>query len=266
MLRLVIILLAIMAGSMLLAQNAERLLLFHFDATRLTPAEAGEGRLREVPHDGLVLWVAAPAPGKASILYFHGNAGNLAMRAGRFSRFLDHGLGVVAMAYPGSSGSVGEQSSEAIQHLAGDVFKAMPELIGPGPVILYGESLGTGVAVLLAASLAEQAHMRQPAAVVLEAPYSSIRDLARLHYPLLAPWLAMLPEPWPSLERISAVSAPLLILHGSRDTIIPVEMGHALFAGSGATDKQLFVVPGAGHHNVWQPEAQKTLFGFMGRF
>lgn len=273
--RLALAALLVLCATALLAMNFDRLLLFHFNPERVSPAEAGEPRLREVTHLGLVLWVASPGPGKPVIFYLPGNAGNLANRAGRFRRFLDRGYGLVAMAYPGSSGSVGSQSAEEIQRLADALYRDVVWLAqgkaGPGaeaagvPVVLYGESLGTGVAVALAAGLEADpsGQIALPAALVLEAPYTSISDVARHLYPSLAPIADRLPQRWPTKRDIAHVHAPLLILHGGQDDFIPPAMGRTLIARSPATIRQLHIEPGAGHGNVWQPAAISALFRFL---
>ncbi len=262
--RLALALLLLGLGSAALALNAERALVFFFDPTRVDPPDL---RLQEViwRADGgeeLVLWVARGAPGRPVILYFHGNAGNLAARAGRFSAFLDRGYGLVAMAYPGSSGSTGRQTSEVIARLAAGLYAALPGLVGPAPVVLYGESLGTGVAIELAAGLPAD---KAPAGLVLEAPYTSILDIGRRSYPLVARWLHWLGNPWVSRDAIARVPVPTLILHGTRDAVVPPEMGQALFELSPARDKQLVLVDGAGHADVWQPQATQALFAFLDR-
>ncbi len=258
MLKFVVLIIALLFGTTLLALNAERIMLFHFDPTRVSPAEAGEPRLREVMQDGLVLWVANPVSGKPTVLYFHGNAGNLAGRATRFTKFLDAGFGVVAMAYPGSSGSEGEQGSDAINAFATMVYLRTSELTGTTDIILYGESIGTGVAAHLAANVESE-----PSAMILEAPYTSILDLGRQRYPRLGPYLHLLGDPWVSRKWIAMRDIPLLIMHGSEDVVIPPEMGRELFALSPTTDKTLHIVEGAGHNNVWQPSAQLVLFDFL---
>ncbi len=260
--RLLVMAFVLLGGGAALAFNAERVLVFFFDATRTPPQD---NRLEEITwraSDGtrLILWRARPTAGKPSVLYFHGNAGNLADRAARFSWFLDQGFGLVAMAYPGSSGSEGTVSSKAINRYAQEVYAAMPELLGDGPAALYGESLGTGVALQLAAGLE-----MPPAGVVLEAPYTSILDIGRRSYPRLGPYLHYLGDPWVSRENILTLAAPLLILHGTRDTTIPADMGQALFDLAPGKDKRLVLVEGAGHGNVWQPQAKRALARFLNR-
>ena len=174
-------------GFLGLSGPTERMMVYPFDTTQISPANAGVPKMREVLFESggetLVLWVAKPKAGKATILYFHGNAGNLANRAPRFQTFLDRGFGVVAMAYRGSSGSTGTPSQQDIIKDAVNVYMSMPQLAGDSAVIFYGESLGTGVAVLSAGSKAMSGNM--PDAIVLESPYTSITDVARHAYPQL---------------------------------------------------------------------------------
>ena len=191
--RLLFLLALLVASGAALAWNAEALLLYHFDNTKISPDDAGEPRLREVTREGTILWVAPPKPGKATVLYFHGNAGNLANRTGRFTAFLNRGFGVVAMAYPGSSGSSGSQRAAQFELLAEKTYSSLPDLVGFGPVVLYGESLGTGVTVHVASKV-----IPAPAAMVHEAPYSSIRDATRHHYPQLGNLVEHLPNLFPA--------------------------------------------------------------------
>lgn len=259
--RILLVLVLLVAGGAVVARNAEAWLLFHFDPARVSPEAAGESRLREVELDGLVLWVADPRPGMATVFYLHGNAGNLADRAARFTRFLDRGLGLVAVGYPGSSGSAGAQSPEAVQAAADTAYAGLGALVGDGPVVIYGESLGTGVALATA-----QGAARMPDGIVLEAPYTGILDVAGRMYPSMASLLERLDEPWPSRQIIATLDVPMLLLHGTQDDLIPPDMSETLLAAAPGDDKRLFKVQGAGHTNVWQPGARDVLFAFLSRF
>ncbi len=246
----------------------EQSMVYPLDATEVAPADAGVPNMQAVRFasgkETLVLWVAKPKAGKPVILYFHGNAGNLANRARRFDAFKKRGFGVVAMAYRGSSGSTGKPTQKGILLDAINVYQALPDLVGTAPVILYGESLGTGVAVLLADNPALAS--TPPAAMVLEAPYTSVPDVTRRIYPKLKPILFLMKNRWPSLRHIRNLDIPLLILHGTNDPLIPIEMGREIYDASPATDKTFFAVQGAGHNDVWQPEAKVALYGFLKRF
>lgn len=255
-------------GFLGLSGPTERMMVYPFDTARVSPASAGVPKMHEVLFETggetLVLWVAKPKVGKATILYFHGNAGNLANRAPRFQTFMGRGFGVVAMAYRGSSGSTGTPSQKDIIKDAVNVYMSMPQLAGDGAVVFYGESLGTGVAVLSASSKTVTGNM--PAAIVLESPYTSITDVARHAYPQLGSAVNVLQNKWPTKDWIGDLDIPLLVLHGTKDALIPIEMGRDVFNLSPATDKVFHAVKGAGHNNVWQPQAQAVLFRFLSRF
>jgi uncharacterized protein len=112
--------------------------------------------------------------------------------------------------------------------------------VDPGRVLYLGESLGGAVALALAIE-------HPPAGLVLQSAFTSIRDMARLHYPLIP--RALVPDAYPSLRRIGRLRAPLLVLHGARDEIVPVMHGEELFEA--ATDpKRMHVFPGAGHNDL----------------
>lgn len=265
--RLVLIL-ALVAGAAWSAANWQRFTLFFFDPGRVDPAAVGLANLRDVTRDGVVLWVADPAPGKPVIFYLPGNAGNLANRAGRFRAFMARGYGLVALGYPGSSGSTGKVTAANIERVVAEMYHALPDIVGKGPVVLYGESIGTGFAVLLNASVATDPakEAQSPAAILLEAPYTSVRALGHVHYAMLGPLIDLIPEPIPSLDRAPQIKIPLLVLHGTKDRVVPISMGREIFAASQTADKRMIEVAGAGHVNVWQPDAQRALFGFLDRF
>lgn len=247
--------LALFAGSGAL----ERVLLYPFNPPR-APAPAGLSETVLDTPDGerLVVWSAPPAPGRPVVLYFCGNAGNLATRAGRFAAITARGIGVVAAGYRGSSGSTGRPSETALTADARLLAEALPTLAGRAPVIYYGESLGAAVAIALAET-------KPPAALVLEAPFASLAEMSADLYGSPAP-ARLLRSKWPNTARIARISAPLLILHGAEDTIVPSAQGRALFDAATSPDKTFLLVPGAGHLDVWQPEAQRALFAFLARF
>jgi fermentation-respiration switch protein FrsA (DUF1100 family) len=109
----------------------------------------------------------------------------------------------------------------------------------PNQIILHGESLGTAVAVDLASR-------RQCAAVVLEAPFTSGKDVARTVLPVIGPLLMW---SFNSREKIGRIHAPMLFIHGNRDEIIPLQLGQALFAAA-PEPKSFWIVPDAGHNNI----------------
>lgn len=249
---------ALLLAAIAAASQAERWLFYPFDPRQTDPTESGlnltETRLRTPDGETLIIWTAPAQPDQPTILYFHGNAGNLATRTGRFQRFLKHGYGLIAPAYRGSSGSTGTPSESALTADARLVY----DQLAPAQTVIYGESLGSAVAIALAASLPQP-----PLGLVLEAPFTSIPDLAQTHYPKLAPYAEKLANQWPSLDRAANLSLPLLILHGTRDTLIPHAMGQALFDAAPAPRKRFLSVRGGTHTDLWRSDTLPALWRFL---
>jgi len=262
MLKLALPLFALLTYNEWFLRTFEKQAIYPFNGTRVLPIDAGELRLSEMVLDtpdgeSLILWVAPSTKTEPTILYFPGNAGNLATRTKRFSHFLDMGYGVVALGYRGSSGSSGSPSEDTLSADALLVFDAMSGLIGSpvGPVILYGESLGTAVAAKTAA--ARNAH-----AIVLEAPFTSIPDLAKTQYPDID-LSKTLTQIWDTASRIGAVEEPLLILHGTNDDLVPFEQGKAVYRLAGSANKWIHPIEGGGHSGVWTAGAMSALYNFL---
>lgn len=238
----------------------QRRLIYPADPTRHSPVEAGLDTVREVSlktADGetLVAWYAPAKPGQPTLLYFHGNGGTLLVRADRIRRFLAEGLGVFMPAYRGYSGSTGSPSETA---LIADAKLAYDHLLGIGPrpenIVIYGESLGSGVAVQLAAD-------RRSAAVVLDAPYTSLLDIARMHYGFI-PVKSFLMDTFASIDYITRIDAPLLVMHGTEDRVIPLESGKALYEAADQP-KQMAVLRGAGHSDLYAFGAMRIVRRFI---
>jgi fermentation-respiration switch protein FrsA (DUF1100 family) len=232
----------------LAAYLGQRKLMYFPDTTRTLPAEVGltgvAERMIETP-DGhrVVAWYGKAKPGKPTLLYFHGNGGSLADRAPRIARFMAEGWGIYLMSYRGYGGSTGSPSEAANVADARLAYHALVgEGVPPASIVAYGESLGSGIAVRIAAE--------QPVAgVILDAPYTSIVDLAARAYPYL-PVRLLLVDRYETARYIAAVKAPILILHGARDSVIPVEMGRQL-ARLAPEPKRLVVFPNGGHSDLY---------------
>lgn len=238
-------------------------LIYPFSTAYQTPAQAGEPRLSEktlTTEDSqtLIIW-ARPAKGrKATILYFHGNAGNLANRAERFNRLINRGYGVVAMAYRGSSGSTGRPSEDVITQDAALLRGSLVQILGQEPkgkIIYYGESLGTGVVTKLATT-------SPPDALILEAPFTSIVDLAAKQMPIF-PIRAVLDQRWETQSHIKQVNSPTLVLHGTNDQVVPYAHGTAVFALSPANIKVMKTLQGGSHASAFSAEGQTAIYRFI---
>ena len=237
-------------------ENHELNAIYPFDATYVTPATAGVPRLEEtvfetVDGERLVLWRAKAAPGKPTVLYFPGNAGGLKERSDRFGHFLDQGFGLVALAYRGSSGSTGQPMEE---HLLADA-RAVADSVSPDGLVIYGESLGSAVAIRLAAE-------GIGARIVLEAPFTSIPDLILAQHPTET-LDHLITQRWDSERHVADVMQPLLVVHGDRDRLVPIAMGEAIFGSAGSTEKRMMKVADTGHVGLWTPEVQMAVFDFL---
>lgn len=195
--------------------------------------------------DGLDLasWVAAPKRDDASVIvYFHGNGGHAGYRADKMVPYLETGMGAMMVEYRGYGGNPGSPTESGLYH---DAEAALAWLagqnIGADRVILYGESLGAAVAVELATRHAVKA-------VVLEAPFTSLGDAGARIYPFLPiRWLAL--DHYDTISKIGTISAPLMVVHGERDQIVPADMGRALLTAAHAPKRGLFL-PGLGHNDL----------------
>jgi fermentation-respiration switch protein FrsA (DUF1100 family) len=119
---------------------------------------------------------------------------------------------------------------------------------------VYGESLGTGVAVQVAGA-------KRVAGLVLDAPYTSMVDLAALHHPYI-PGRWFMTDRYETRRHIAKVTAPLLVLHGEKDTIVPVEMGREIFARAPGP-KTLKTFPAAGHDDHYKFGSYDTLYAWI---
>jgi uncharacterized protein len=187
-------------------------------------------------------WVPARAPLLGHVLLCHGNAGNVGDRLAHVELLSAAGFDVLAFDYRGYGRSTGRPSEHGLQL---DARAACDALLGrheiePARVLYLGESLGAAVALALALEL-------PPAGLILQSAFTSVRDMARLHYPLIPP--AFVPDAYPSLRLITGLQAPLLVLHGARDAIVPVMHGEALLEAAPGR-KRMNVFPGAGHNDL----------------
>lgn len=212
--------------------------------------------------DGLEIlgWWVPPADGAAPVLlYLHGNGGSLAHRAPRLAAFAARGWGVLMVAWRGYGGNPGAPSEAGLLRdaEAGLAALAVRGIAAPR-IAIWGESLGTGPAIRLAAE-----NPGRVGAALLEAPYTSLLDLARLHYPLLpARWL--LRDRYDSLARIGTVGVPVLVMCGARDTLIPAALSRRL-AAAASPPAAIWEAPEGGHENLAAHGAIEAAAAFLRR-
>ncbi|MGI9356045.1 MAG: alpha/beta hydrolase, partial [Rhizobiaceae bacterium] len=182
------------------------------DATSVGLSHIEQVALKTADGETLVAWYAGPRAGKPVILYFHGNAGSIADRPGRMTHYTQAGFGVLYVSYRGYGGSTGSPTEDG---LVQDGLAGYDWLIARGissdDIAVVGESLGSGVAIQVAGK-------RSVAAMALEAPYSSVTDIAAGAYWWL-PVRLLLKDTFDSIAHIGEINVPLLITHGTADQV-----------------------------------------------
>lgn len=181
--------------------------------------------------------------GRLALLYFHGNAGNAGDRLGRARILVQRfGLDVFLVDYRGYGLSEGEPSEAGLYRDARAVHAAAAQRgFGPERIVLFGESLGSAVAIDLATESA-------CAGVVLETPFLSIAEMARVHYPFVPRFLIR--SRYDNAAKIAHVEARKLFLVAERDEVAPPEQGRRLFELA-SPPKRLYVIPGAAHNDAY---------------
>ena len=237
----------------------QRSLQYHPDRSRVTPAAAGlpaaeEIELKSADGETVIVWHVPPKGDRPVVLYFHGNGGSLAWRANRFKSFTADGTGLVALSYRGYGGSTGSPTEAGLIADADAAYAFAAARYPAERIAVWGESLGTGVSVALAAS-------HKVSRVVLESPFTSAADVGAERFWYL-PVQLLMKDTFRSNERIGKISAPLLILHGTADTVVPFRFGEKLYTL--ANEPKRFVrLDGGGHSNLDQFGAQKAIRAFL---
>lgn len=205
---------------------AQRALMYFPDRQRMPPAAAGLPQAEEIVLDTadgekIIAWHVPPRGDKPVVIYFHGNGGALNLRVDRFQRIIAQGYGLLALSYRGYGGSTGRPTEAGLIEDARTAYAFAAERY-PGRIVAWGESLGSGVAVALAAE-------KPVTHLILDAPYTSTVDVAADLYWFL-PVRFLMKDQFRSDERIKRVTAPVLIMHGEADDIIPIRYGERLLA------------------------------------
>jgi fermentation-respiration switch protein FrsA (DUF1100 family) len=194
-------------------------------------------------------WFRTGADPLGHVLLFHGNAGNIGDRLLHARLLTDAGLDVFSFDYRGYGRSTGSPDEEGTYRdaRAARVALLRQEGVAEDGVFYVGESLGGGVAVALAVEA-------PPRGLVLLSTFTSVRDMGRVHYPIIP--TSLVPDAYPTLRRVRELKCPLLVMHGDRDEIVPVEQGRALFDAA-PEPKRLHLFPGAGHNDLLNRAGQE---------
>lgn len=231
-----------------------------------TPADAAleyeELFLRTEDGVRISAWYVPAEGALCTMLWFHGNAGNIGDRVEHLKVYHDrwrvNQMIVEYRGYGKSQGVVSEQGTyedgrAAVRYLTSQKGVSWDHLV------LFGRSLGAAVAVQMASDF-------PCAGLMLEAPFTSVRDMARKHYPVLG-HVFPLRVHYDSMAKITGIHVPLLILHGDRDSIVPLEQGKRLFDAANEP-KTFFVIQGAGHNDILghgDERYHETVRGFIGQ-
>jgi len=225
---------------------AQRSLQYFPERRRTAPstvglAEVEEAVLDTVDGERVIVWHAPPREGKPIFLYFHGNGGSLSWRDERFRSLIADGSGLVALSYRGYGGSTGRPTEIGLAHDAAAAYSFAIARYAAERVVLWGESLGSAVALALAAE-------KPVGYVVLEAPFTSAVDVAA-RYLWFLPVRLFMRDQFRSELYVGKVVAPVLVVHGEDDAIVPLALGERLY-GLIRAPKRFVRVAGAGHNDL----------------
>jgi len=242
------------------AYFGNRQLMYFPDPARVPPASAGLDGVEEIAiaaadDTTLIAWFAPAKENRPTVLYFHGNGANAANRAPRIEAMQQDGFGVFYLNNRGYGGSGGRPTEE---NNVADAIAAYDYLadrgVSPEQIVVYGESLGSGQAIRLAAA-------RPVAAIVLESPLTSTVDVAQATYFWL-PLRLLIADQYNNERNIRAVPVPVLVLHGEEDEVIPVEMGRRVYRAANEP-KKIEIFPHGGHVDLFEHGAWEKIRGFL---
>ena len=200
-------------------------------------------------------WYSYLNPNKKTILFFHGNAGELGARTYKLNKFNDLDLNFLIISWRGFSGNNGKPTEQGLYK---DAQKAVEWLekkgINKKDIILYGESLGTGIAVELATK-------NEYSGIILESPYTSMIDMGKRFYPFL-PISVLQKDKYNSLKKLSMIKSPILVLHGKSDTLVPFYMGKKIY--DAANEPKYYYFPDFDNHMMtYDQDMLRTLSNFV---
>jgi fermentation-respiration switch protein FrsA (DUF1100 family) len=237
----------------------QRQMMYHPDPALVAPNVTGlpvqEVRLTTADGEHLVAWYLPPLAGKPVILYFDGNGGVLSRQTDRWRAIAHAGVGFLAVGYRGYSGSSGHPTEDGLHEDARTAYAWVAARYSVHDIVIQGHSLGSGVAVRLAAE-------RPARALILESPFTSTVDVAERWIPLL-PVRLFLQDRYMSRDWIGRVHCPVMVVHGDQDGVIDFSFGRQLFAL--ANPPKTFVrMPGGGHDDLVGRGLYDHIWAFLG--
>jgi fermentation-respiration switch protein FrsA (DUF1100 family) len=230
----------------------------HVPPARVGLSEFQAVEIKTADGERIVGWWKPPLhPGGGVVLYLHGNGSDLTDRAQRFRDLGNAGFGVLGIDWRGYGGSTGHPTEAGLNADALAAYQWIGRQAPGSRIALFGESLGSGVAITLAA--------RHPVAgIVLDSPYASMLRLAEDHMPY-APVSWMMQDTYTSEARVAQIHAPLFIAHCDRDQVIPLAEGRRLFVAA-VQPKEMVVLQGCGHIETWEGETKGKMIERLHRW
>jgi uncharacterized protein len=241
----------------------QRRLIYFPDLRVPEPVAAGAAVQVEHLHTGdglsLLAWYSPPPrPDRCVIMFLHGNAGNIGDRAHLLARLTALGFGVMLPEYRGYGGNPGSPSEVGLMRDADAALSLLQARgVPPNRTVLWGESLGTGIAIRLAAR-------SRVAALILQSPYTSLVALARRQFPWIPGLRLLLRDRFDSLADIGGIRSPILVMIAGNDRVIPPEMSRSLLAAARAP-VQLWEAPEADHNDLQAFGAVDAAAAFLDR-
>lgn len=195
--------------------------------------------------------------GQPYIIVFHGNAGNIENRGYRFKFLVDQGYSVLLVSYRGYGGNSGQPTEKNIISDSALVLEWLlkKEGISLNEVVLFGESLGSGVAVALAAQYPVKA-------LIFDGAYSSIAEIGQSAYPFL-PVRWLLKDSWDSQSHIKKVQSSLLFIHSKKDSVVPFRFAYSLFQSANEPKKHIWLEESGHNSNLEQEIVRKSIIDFI---
>lgn len=259
-LKAVIILIVIYLAVLITVFLLQRKAMYFPPQKYLSPEVTGLENVNEIKvktsaGDEVTAWWRPPSTQQSVVMFFHGNGSAVYDGWFIYDDFINQGYGVLGVGYPGYPGATGKPSETALVLAAEFQYDFLIEQgIDPSLIYIYGTSLGAGVAAQLAAR-------RHVGKIVLEAPFYSMTDMAKISMP----WFAFKPlirDKYQSFRVLEDVDVPILWLHGTNDKVIPIAEGQRLYDGY-VGPKEKMIVSGGQHSNLWISGGRERIISFL---
>jgi len=233
----------------------QRKLLYFPPSLYLTPSAVGVPEMVEI-NGGVDGWYAPPADKSGKVvMVFHGNASAVYSNHDIFRDLINEGYGVWSVGYPGYPGGEGKPTQENLTLAAQRQYDFIIERgIKSENIIFYGTSLGSGVAAQLTAT-------HKPALLIMDAPFNSVLDMGRKQIPWL-PVSLLMKDTFQSDKALAGLDVPLIWIHGTADSIIPIAQGQKLYDDYNGP-KSAHIIEGGQHTNLWFLGGREIVLGAL---